>query len=127
MHSSDVTTLRAALIHAEAEAARTKAINADLAARVALLELQNEKMRRALYGQRVNDTVKIPTCGKVNFPTFAIVGFRFVVAWRLLFWVVGRDALAFPALAARGLRWNGHARARGRRGGAGGSSSRRSG
>ena len=50
--SSDVTTLRAALVDAEAEAARTKAINADLAARVALLELQNEKMRRALYGQR---------------------------------------------------------------------------
>ena len=50
--SSDVTALRAALVHAEAEGARTKAINADLAARIALLELQNEKMRRALYGQR---------------------------------------------------------------------------
>ena len=50
--SSDVTALRAALVHAEAEAARTRAINADLAARIALLELQNEKMRRALYGQR---------------------------------------------------------------------------
>lgn len=50
--SSDVTTLRAALLDAEAEAARTKAINADLAARVALLELQNEKMRRAPYGLR---------------------------------------------------------------------------
>ena len=49
---SDVTALRAALLEAEAEAARAKAINADLAARVALLELQNEKMRRALYGQR---------------------------------------------------------------------------
>ena len=49
---SDVTTLRAALQDAEAETARAKAINADLAARVALLELQNEKMRRALYGQR---------------------------------------------------------------------------
>lgn len=49
---SDVVVLRAALANAEAEAARTKAINADLAARVALLELQNEKMRRALYGQR---------------------------------------------------------------------------
>ena len=45
---SDVTALRAALLEAEAEAARAKAINADLAARVALLELQNEKMRRAL-------------------------------------------------------------------------------
>lgn len=50
--SSDITTLRAALLDAEAEAARAKAINADLMARVALLELQNEKMRRALYGQR---------------------------------------------------------------------------
>jgi transposase len=50
--SSDVVALRAALAHAEAEAARTRAANADLAARVALLELQNEKMRRALYGQR---------------------------------------------------------------------------
>ncbi len=49
---SDVTALRAALLDAEAEAARAKAINADLAARVVLLELQNEKMRRALYGQR---------------------------------------------------------------------------
>jgi hypothetical protein len=50
--SSHITALRAALVHAEAEAARTKAINADLAARIALLELQNEKMRRAFYGQR---------------------------------------------------------------------------
>ena len=50
--SSDVVTLRAALLNAEAEAARARAMNADLAARVALLELQNEKMRRALYGQR---------------------------------------------------------------------------
>ena len=50
--SSDVAALRAALLNAEAEAARARAVNADLAARVALLELQNEKMRRALYGQR---------------------------------------------------------------------------
>lgn len=50
--SSDVTALRAALLNAEAEAARVRAIASDLAARVALLELQNEKMRRALYGQR---------------------------------------------------------------------------
>ena len=46
--SSDVTVLRTALANAETEAARTRAINADLAARVALLELENEKMRRAL-------------------------------------------------------------------------------
>ncbi len=52
MPSSDVMVLRAALLNAEAEAARTRAVNADLTARVALLELQNEKMRRALYGQR---------------------------------------------------------------------------
>ena len=50
--SRDVVALRAALLNAEAEAARTRAVNADLAARIALLELQNEKMRRALYGQR---------------------------------------------------------------------------
>ena len=37
---------------AKSTADRAKAINADLVARVALLELQNEKMRRALYGQR---------------------------------------------------------------------------
>jgi len=49
---SDVVKLRAALASAEAEAACARAVNADLAARVALLELQNEKMRRALYGQR---------------------------------------------------------------------------
>ena len=47
--SSDVPTLRAALLDTEAEAARANAINADLADRVAVLELQNEKMRRALY------------------------------------------------------------------------------
>jgi hypothetical protein len=32
--------------------ARVKAVNADLEARNALLELQNTRMRRALYGQR---------------------------------------------------------------------------
>lgn len=47
-----VAALRAALLDAEAEAARATAINADLAAWVALVELQNEKMRQALYGQR---------------------------------------------------------------------------
>jgi transposase len=56
---ADIQRLRAALAAAvaradlvTAEAARVKAINADLEARNALLELQNEKMRRALYGQR---------------------------------------------------------------------------
>ena len=47
-----IIALEAALAEARAEAARIKAINADLEARNALLELQNEKMRRALYGQR---------------------------------------------------------------------------
>lgn len=47
-----VIALEAALAEARAEAARVKAINADLEARNALLELQNEKMRRALFGQR---------------------------------------------------------------------------
>jgi transposase len=50
--SSDVVALRAALLSAQAEAAHAKAVASDLAAQVALLELQNEKMRRALYGQR---------------------------------------------------------------------------
>lgn len=50
--SSDVATLRAALASAEAEATRARAIASDLEARVALLELQNEQMRRALYGRR---------------------------------------------------------------------------
>src|ERR1700712_3522756 len=56
---ADIQKLRAALAAAvaradliTAEAAKVKAINADLEARNALLELQNEKMRRALYGQR---------------------------------------------------------------------------
>jgi hypothetical protein len=48
----DIAALKAALALATAEAAQVKAINADLEARNALLELQNEKMRRALYGQR---------------------------------------------------------------------------
>nr|WP_288249126.1 IS66 family transposase [uncultured Sphingomonas sp.] len=42
----------ARLAHAEAEAARVKAINSDLEARNALLELQNAKMRHELFGQR---------------------------------------------------------------------------
>jgi transposase len=56
---ADIQKLRVALAAAvsradlvTAEAAQVKAINADLEARNALLELQNEKMRRALYGQR---------------------------------------------------------------------------
>lgn len=56
---TDLEKLRATLAQAllraaeaEAEAARVKAINADLNARNALLELQNEKMRRAMYGPR---------------------------------------------------------------------------
>ena len=36
---------------AEAEVARARAINSDLVARIAHLELQNEKMRRTLHGQ----------------------------------------------------------------------------
>lgn len=47
-----VIALEAALAAERAETARIKAINADLEARNALLELQNEKMRRALFGQR---------------------------------------------------------------------------
>jgi transposase len=54
-----IAALRAELaqaLAAAAEVARIKAINADLEARNALLELQNEKMRRALYGQRSERT-----------------------------------------------------------------------
>jgi len=43
------TTMRAN--EAEAEVARVRAINSDLVARNAHLELQNEKMRRTLHGQ----------------------------------------------------------------------------
>jgi transposase len=52
---AEIQSLREQLAAARevaAEVARIKAINADLEARTALLELQNEKMRRALYGQR---------------------------------------------------------------------------
>jgi len=57
--SADLSALRSALIAAEtrarlaeAEAAQAIAKASDLAARNALLALQNEKMRRELYGQR---------------------------------------------------------------------------
>lgn len=55
----EIQSLRAQLAAAQAvaaEVARIKAINADLEARNALLELQNEKMRRTLYGQRSERT-----------------------------------------------------------------------
>jgi transposase len=58
-HSADLLALRLALAEAQAEAARVKAVNADLEARNALLELQNEKMRRALYGQRAERTKQL--------------------------------------------------------------------
>lgn len=44
---------------AYAEAAREKAIASDLAARNALLELQNAQMRRALFGQRAERSVRL--------------------------------------------------------------------
>ena len=47
----DAVALQAALDAAVAENARINAINADLAARNALLELQMEKMRRERFGQ----------------------------------------------------------------------------
>ncbi|WP_093022011.1 IS66 family transposase [Sphingobium sp. YR768] len=52
---AEIESLREQLAAAQAvaaEVARIKAINADLEARNALLALQNEKMRRVLYGQR---------------------------------------------------------------------------
>ena len=56
---AEIQYLRERLAAAEAvaaEVARIKAINADLEARNALLELQNEKMRRTLFGQRSERT-----------------------------------------------------------------------
>jgi transposase len=56
---AQIENLREQLAAAQAivaEVARIKAINADLEARNALLELQNEKMRRVLYGQRSERT-----------------------------------------------------------------------
>jgi transposase len=45
--------------NADAEVARVKAVNADLAACNALLELQNAKMRTALFGQRSERSVRL--------------------------------------------------------------------
>ncbi|CAH0356899.1 IS66 family transposase IS66 [Sphingobium sp. CECT 9361] len=56
---AEIQSLRAQLAAAQAvatEVARIKAINADLEARNALLALQNEKMRRTLFGQRSERT-----------------------------------------------------------------------
>jgi len=56
---AEIQSLRAQLAAAQAvaaEVARIKAINADLEARNALLQLQNEKMRRTLFGQRSERT-----------------------------------------------------------------------
>ena len=57
LSARDIQDLREAVVRAglraneaEANAARVLAINADLIARNAHLELQNEKMRRALHG-----------------------------------------------------------------------------
>lgn len=47
---AELAAAREELLVAEAEAARVKAINADLIARNAYLELMNEKMRRDKYG-----------------------------------------------------------------------------
>ena len=44
---------------ADAEVARVKAINADLAACNALLELQNAKMRTVIFGQRSERSVRL--------------------------------------------------------------------
>ena len=59
---ADVLSLDEALgllAEARAEAARVRAINTDLEARNALLELQNAKMRRELYGQRSERTHRL--------------------------------------------------------------------
>ena len=57
LSARDIQELREAVVRsamrateAEANVARVRAINSDLVARNAHLELQNEKMRRALHG-----------------------------------------------------------------------------
>ena len=64
--SPDVLRLQAQLVAAQlrantadAEVARVKAINADLAACNALLELQNAKMRTVIFGQRSERSVRL--------------------------------------------------------------------
>jgi len=64
--SPDVLRLQAQLVAAQlradtadAEVARVKAINADLAAINALLELQNAKMRTVIFGQRSERSVRL--------------------------------------------------------------------
>ena len=70
---ADIVTLQQALVaaqrhdasveiradEAEARAANVDAINADLLARNALLELQNAKMQRALYGPRSERSARL--------------------------------------------------------------------
>lgn len=64
--SPDVLRLQSQLVAAQlradtadAEVARVKAINADLAANNALLELQNAKMRTVIFGQRSERSVRL--------------------------------------------------------------------
>ena len=66
---AQIDSLRERLAAAEAvaaEVARIKAINADLEARNALLELQNEKMRRTLYGQPTAFMLSLIGTAKLN-------------------------------------------------------------
>ena len=51
---------------AEARAANIEAINADLVARNALLELQNAKMQRALYGPRSERSARLQKIGRAS-------------------------------------------------------------
>lgn len=82
---AQIDSLRERLAAAEAvaaEVARIKAINADLEARNALLELQNEKMRRTLFGQRSEHVI----CS---------------IRWNWL----SRSARPLPAKMSSWLRW----------------------
>ncbi len=70
---TDVSAMRAALVEAQlhakavqdhansldAELANAKARNSDMTAHIALLEFQNEKMRRALYGQKAERSIRL--------------------------------------------------------------------
>ena len=54
-----VTAVEIRANEAEVRAANSDALNADLLARNALLELQNAKMQRALYGPRSERSVRL--------------------------------------------------------------------
>src|SRR3546814_6341814 len=76
---AEIDSLRERLAAAEAvaaEVARIKAINADLEARNALLELQNEKMRRTLFGSAPSrseeHTSELQSLMRISYAVFCL-------------------------------------------------------